>query len=375
VRAQASFRTGYRNDEALFPTWTSKIAFVALLVGLLVVPHVLAVKWLQGSVFALIAIIGALGLNLLTGMTGQVSLGHAFFFGLGCFTAAVLGGSGSVGLSTQKLVGYNLPWVVWLPAAGLVAGLAGLLVGPTAVRLKGLYLGIVTIGLVFLGGHIFDNATKLTGGTNGRDIPQISFFGHSARKTVQFAGIHFNKDVQWFYFCAIWVVLGGLYLKNLARTRTGRAFFAVRDRDIAASVMGVDVTRYKLTAFVISSVYAGVAGALYGAYIGRVVGSETFSLLFSIQFVAIIIIGGVGTVMGSVLGAAAVTLLPTVIDQFKGVFPFVSEKAGEGLIGRNQFTAILYGLVLIAFLVFEPYGLAGLWLRVKAYFKTWPFKY
>ena len=344
--------------------------------GFLVFPMVASNAWLTSSVFLLIYIIGALGLNILTGMTGQISLGHAFFFGVGAFTAAVLGSpKESILGSFTDTIGLDLPWVIWLPAAGLVAGLCGLAIAPTAARLRGLTLGIVTIGLTAIGVYLFQNLPRLTGGPNGRAIPDISLFGHELAKPIILLGQLIGREGQWFYFCAVWVVLAVLFTRNLVNSRAGRAFLAVRERDVAAGMLGINVVRYKISAFVISGVFAGIAGALFAGFLGLVAGATQFNLAFSVQFIIMIIIGGEASVLGSILGAAAVTLLPTFMQQSLGLFPFLAELPGApGIMTGAQFSTLVYGLLLMMFVMFKPAGLVSYWEDAKHFFATWPLK-
>jgi len=344
------------------------------LVVCVAVPLVLSGRWLSAAAVALVLAVGAVGLNFLTGITGQLSLGHAALLGVGAFTAAVLGGTTSTGLSTERLVGHELPVFVWLPAAGVAAGIAGLVVAPAAARLRGLSLGIVTVGLVFLGGHVFATATSLTGGANGRSIPELTVGGHGLRDPLTVAGVELDRDAQWFYVAAAVLALAVVFVRNVERSRFGRACTAVRDRDTAAQVLGVDVNRVKLGAFALSSVYAGICGALYASYLGRVVGATQFDLLFSIQLVVMVIVGGLGSTGGAVCGALFVTFLPVVTTELRGVFPFLSDTGSGGLVTGDHFAVLLYGAALVAVLAIEPRGLAGLWDRTRAALRTWPLR-
>lgn len=350
---------------------TIPMRFVAV-AGFLAVPLLLSGRWLSAAVLGLILALGAVGLNYLTGITGQLSLGHAALVGVGAFTAAVLGGSTSIGLSTERLAGFELPVAIWLPASGFTAALAGLLVAPAAARLRGLSLGIVTVGLVFLGGHVFATATSLTGGANGRSVPELTIVGHGLRNTITVGGLDLERDAQWFYVAAFVLAVGVAFVRNVERSRFGRACTAVRDRDMAALVLGVDVTRVKFGAFVLSSVYAGICGALFASYLGRVVGATQFDLLFSIQLVVMIIVGGLGSTGGAVCGAMFVALLPVAITELRSLFPFLSDTGSGGLIAGDEFAVILYGIALITVLVLEPRGLAGLWTRSRAALRAWP---
>jgi branched-chain amino acid transport system permease protein len=330
---------------------TTTVAIGLLAVLACVAPFVLDAFWLSTAVFILIAAIGALGLNVLTGYTGQVSLGHAFFLGIGAYTAAFLGDHG-------------VNAAIWIPAAGVVAGLVGLLVGPTALRLRGLYLAIVTIGLVFIGTHLFVNIPSISGGPAGRAIPQPEWgpadFGGNG---LTVAGITFDRNGLYYYLSLLLLALAMLFVHNLMRSRTGRAMQAVRDREVAAALMGIDLARAKLAAFVVSSFLAGICGALYGAFLFHVDPSQ-WGLLLSIQFVAIIIVGGIGTVWGALLGSVFISGLPAILDHFSDSIPLLQHSAGENGLAVGDATNLAYGLLIVLFLVLEPRGLIGLVARI-----------
>ncbi len=234
--------------------------------------------------------IGALGLNIVTGLAGQVSLGHAFFLGVGAYTAAAISGD-----PEGRTIGFGITNIlVWLPAAGLAAALAGVLVAPLATRLRGLYLAIVTLGLVFIGEHIFGEWSDLTGGSGvGREgaLPELFGYDFATDSAV------FTSDQNFYLLMLVLLLVFALGARNLARSRTGRAFAAVRDRDMAAEMMAINLPRTKTLAFGISSFYAGCSGALIYSVIGFFE-PTSFSLLLSVQFIAMVLIGGAGTVSG-----------------------------------------------------------------------------
>jgi len=328
-------------------------------------PMALADDWLQLLATALVMAIGAIGLNLVTGYAGQVSLGHAFFVGVGAYTAAVV--SGDPAGPVYGLGITSLP--VWLIAAGLVAAAAGAILAPLATRLRGLYLAIVTLGLVFIGEHFFKEWGSLTGGLNvGRDAPVPNVLGHDF--TIMGA---YTEEQKLYWLSLAMLVLFAVAARNLVRSRIGRAFAAVRDRDVAAGVMGVNLNRYKLLAFTISSFYAGACGGLLYLGPGRFA-PEQFNLLLSVQFIAIVLIGGVATISGSIMGAVLITLLPRLIQESRSVFTFLSTDPNQH---PNVFEINigLYGLLIIAFLLFEPRGLFGIWHRIRIYWKSFPFSY
>lgn len=319
--------------------------------------------WLSVLNYAGIAAIGAIGLNLLTGYTGQVSLGHAFFIGAGAYVAASLGDD------------LDLPLAVWLPAAALLGAAVGAAIGPFALRLRGQYLAIVTLGLVFLGEHLFRNVEQVTGGNSGTSVSASVAVGPVDFARIELLGSTYSVNQG--YFWLIWALVGlvALLAKNVVRTRPGRAMQAIRDRDVAAEVVGVPLGRYKVGAFAISSALGAMAGALYGSF-QQFVSPDEWSLFLSIQYIAIIIVGGVGTIFGAVIGAIFLGGLPALIEQYSASIPGVATSAtDDGFISVFSLNQAIFGLLIVLFLMFEPRGLASIWLRVKAYFKAWPFSY
>jgi branched-chain amino acid transport system permease protein len=359
TRRGTDINTDYKRQLRLAPSLAKKAFAVALLLLFLLAPLQLRDFPLSVLNLAGVFVIGAIGLNLLTGFTGQVSLGHAFFMAIGAYTWAHFGGE------------QDWPLWAWLLLAAVIGGLVGALIGPFALRLRGNYLAIVSLGLVFLGLHIWKNWKSVTGGGIGFsgekrgaylgpiDFENLSLFGQ-------------DYSIYQSFFWLIWFVVGvGLVVaKNIVRSRPGRAMQAVRDRDVAAAVIGVNLARYKIAAFAISSAYAAVAGALYGSYYNYV-NPDHWNLLLSIQFIAVIIVGGVGTIFGAVLGGVFIGSLPSIISANSDKLGFI-ERVG---ISVPELNAILFGLVIVVFLVLEPHGLAGIWFRIRAYFKTWPFSY
>jgi branched-chain amino acid transport system permease protein len=358
--------TSYRQDMALLNTRPKRVWTGVVLVVALAAPLALTDDTLLLLATACAASIGAIGLNIVTGYAGQVSLGHAFFLGIGAYTAAAISGD-----PEGRTIGYGITFLpLWLLAAGLVAAGVGLLVAPLAVRLRGLYLAIVTLGLVFLGEHIFKEWDDLTGGPGvGRAAAVPELFG------IQFAvdGEVFTKAQKMFWLMLGLLVLFALVARNIARSDIGRAFAAVRDRDVAASVIGVSLVRSKLLAFAVSSFYAGCAGALVYTVIGFF-DPGSFNLLLSVQYIAMVLIGGVATISGSIMGAFFITLLPRVTRELPDFLPFVSASATDTP-NVFQVESILYGLLLVGFLLLEPRGLFGIWIRVRNYWKAWPFSY
>lgn len=338
--------TRYERDAAIFRNNTQRFWIIAGVVFAVLLPFYLDTlsdgrSWLILFATAFVASIGAIGLNLVTGYAGQVSLGHAFFLGVGAYAGAALSNPQKVDAEgVVTLIGFNLDMLIWLPAAGLIAAAAGVLVAPVALRLRGLYLALVTLGLVFLGEHIFRNWRELTGGIGvGREPARLELLGYRFDLDSTVLGISLNREQQIYFFMLVVMIIMAVLAKNLVRSRVGRAFSAVRDRDIAAEVMGVDLTRYKVLAFAVSSFYAGVAGALLFSITGFVE-PTSFSLLLSIAYIAMVVIGGAASIAGSIMGAFFITLLPKlidltrlseVIDTLIGWIPFVAGGADPAL--------------------------------------------
>ena len=405
MRLRPGLVADYRSDVAIFRSNVQRFWFAVLMVAVVVlglggtlplipglVDFSLSGDLLLIAVSAAFASIGAIGLNIVTGFAGQVSLGHAFFLGVGAFTGAVLGGTEVtrqvVDLSTGQfvertlVVGYRLDLIIWLPAAGLAAALMGLIVAPVAFRLRGLYLAFVTLGLVFIGDHLFREASILTGGVGvGRPTGVPSLLGFRFDQDGDVFGVFLQKEQKLFFLGVALLVVLGFVARNLARSRVGRALAAIRDRDIAAEMMGIPLARYKMIAFVVSSFYAGVAGALLYSAIGHLE-PGTFNLLLSIEFIAMVLIGGVSTVSGSIMGAVFITFLPKMVKWLAGislfgfdVFGFISDSPSGGFVNLPQMELLLFGGLIVLFLILEPLGLYGIWIRIRNYFKAWPFSY
>ena len=413
MRGRPLLHTSYGADQSLMPTATKKTALGIFLALVALAPFAHSVPlypdflgdndWMKLLSHVAIFGIGALGINLLTGVAGQVSLGHAFFMGLGAYVAAVFGGT------PGDLWGLGLPMWIWLPMAGIVPALIGLLVGPAAVRVRGLYLAFATLALVFIGEWVWRNLTFISGGSfSGRSFPDFQWrWWKEEEPLVDFTadavwlGFEISEEAKVYLMLVAFLLLATLLAKNLQRTRTGRAFQAIRDRDIAAEVMGVNEFRYKLMAFGISSGFAGVAGALFALFVGRQI-PETWDLFLSVEFLAIILIGGAGTVSGTLMGSAFVVLLPRLVQDSTEALKRLIE-TGDGTLAAIadvvvavsaddsgivhtlpgvgpglsvfQLNQVLFGLLIILFMIFEPLGLYGIWVRIRNYWKAWPFTY
>ncbi|MGH3516770.1 MAG: branched-chain amino acid ABC transporter permease [Haloechinothrix sp.] len=366
VRGRPELYTSYAQNLRMLNTSPKRRAVLAIVLVAFAFPFVFDDQTLSLLGVGLAASIGAIGLNLVTGYAGQVSLGHAFFLAIGAYTAAALSGD-----PDGREIGFGVTnIVVWLLAAGLVAAFFGVLVAPLATRLRGLYLAIVTLGLVFLGEHIFKEWQALTGGPGvGRAAPVPDLFGNRLNER----GDIFTAEQKLYLLMLVLLIIFAVLARNLVRSKVGRAFAAVRDRDIAASVIGVSLTKYKVIAFAVSSFYAGCAGALLYTITGFIEPSS-FNLLLSVQYIAMVLIGGVATISGSIMGAMFITLLPALTRQLPNVAPFIS---GDATAQFNvfQLETVLYGLLIIGFLLFEPRGLYGIWIRIRNYWKAWPFSY
>lgn len=341
----ATAKESYRMDEALFDSGTQRVWVGLLALALIVFPFTANDYWLYLACLVAINIASATGLNILTGYTGLVSLGQAAFMGLGAYTVAVM---------EQH---FGTPFLLNLVLAGVVAMLGGVIVGIPSLRVKGLYLAIVTIAASFLAHFLFVNS-GFTGGTGGMTVPPATVLGMSLDTSFR---------IYWMIVpITILMVLGAA---NLFRTRIGRAFIAIRDRDISAEVLGIHLLRYKLLSFGLSSFYAGVAGGMW-AYFFRVVTPESFPLILSIFFLAAIIVGGMGTILGGILGAVFMTMVPEVLRLLVGALPI----AGDTLQYVAPVRTIVFGLLIVGFLIFEPNGLAEVWRRIRRFFHLWPFR-
>ncbi|HMN65511.1 MAG: branched-chain amino acid ABC transporter permease [Burkholderiaceae bacterium] len=339
-------RQSYAADEALFDSRV-QWAWLALLgLALVAFPFVANDYWLYLACLVAINVASATGLNILTGYTGLVSLGQAAFMGLGAYTVAVL----EIRAGTPALLN--------IAAGGFVAMAGGVVVGIPSLRVKGLYLAIATIAASFITHFLFANWASVTGGTAGLSVPPARVFG-----------IALDTSLRTYWLIVPITVLMIVAAANLFRTRIGRAFIAIRDRDISAEVLGIPLLRYKLLSFGLSSFYAGVAGGLW-AYFFRVVTPESFPLIMSIFFLAAIIVGGMGTILGAILGAVFMTMVPELLKLIVGWLPL----GGNAALVLSPVRTIVFGALIVGFLVFEPHGLAEIWRRVRRFFHLYPFR-
>lgn len=332
-------------------------AWAAATAVLLAMPFYLDRFWLQAGLFAMAAAIGAIGINLLTGATGQLSMGHAFFLAIGAYGYCVLAGDGGDGLT-----GLGLPtWLAATLAVGL-AGLAGGLFSPIAGRLRGAYLGIATLALIFIGQHVLFNAHDLTGGSNGRDVPPLHLFGLTFDESeAVVAVVPFGAAEKLWYAGLVLLLACGLFARGVLRGRPGRAMNAIRDHRVAAGVIGVPVARYRAGVFVLSSMYAGLAGVLLALVFQRTV-PDYFGMTLSLEYLAMIVIGGLGSVSGAVAGAALVSLLPQLLTRYSDALPLVSAP-GSGGVSPGEASRYLYGAAVVAVVLFLPGGLVRITAR------------
>ncbi|MGH3814595.1 MAG: branched-chain amino acid ABC transporter permease [Pseudonocardiaceae bacterium] len=351
MAATGVYHTSYASELRLRHTRAEHARLILMLAALLALPFVLDNYWLGIANTIGIAVVGAVGLNILVGFTGQISLGQGGFLAVGAFTSAILAGR----------AGFPVPLSI-LCAVGVTAAV-GAFFGLPALRLKGLYLAIATLASQEIIMFVVRRWGWLTGGQGFLDVERLTIFGwRLPRQSFEFS---------WYWIIVVIAVLAVLSARNLFRTALGRSFMAVRDQDIAASAIGVDLTRTKLVAFAVSSGYVGLAGALTAHYTETVTW-ERFTLDVSIQFLAMIIVGGLGSIAGSVYGAAFIMLLPPLLaelaDALRGVAPLFAAQLPAVQAGT-------FGLVIVLFLLFEPRGLNRIWQRARDYFRFWPFRY
>ena len=287
--------TSYKTETSIFPTPFQKFWFALLVVFSFAIPFILSNYWILLITTSLLIAIASWGLNIVSGYAGQVNLGHGVFVGIGTYVSSVLGG-----VATTSVIGYELDMVIWLPLSGLAATLIGIILSPVSARLKGLNLGLVTLALVFIGSHFFSNLKFITGGAGlGRKAAKLTFLGVDLESGLTFGNLIIEKNDVIYFFSLVLCIVLGIGVKNISRSKIGRAFSAIRDRDIAAEALGLNLFKYKMYAVGSSSFYGGIAGSLLFTLSGGVE-PGSFNLLYSITFVAIVIIGGVGTVLSHI---------------------------------------------------------------------------
>jgi branched-chain amino acid transport system permease protein len=335
------FKTDYGQDIALARHGGHRFWYSLLVVLLVLSPWLFDEYWLAQLTQVLIYSVVGLGLMLLAGYTGLFSLGHAAFLGVGAYAQAVMTSAG-------------VPFPLALVGAGAIAAAVGVVVGLPALRVKGIYLGIATLAFGFIVEEVFARWDSLTGGNAGMHVKAPALFGWTLETATEL-----------YFLCLAVAVLATLAVLNLLRSPTGRAFVAIRDSEISAQSMGISLARYKTMSFAISAALAGVGGALY-AHMIKFLSPEQFNIVQSIDLLLMVVIGGLGSVHGAFLGAIFLITMPQLISQFKDMLPaFIGQAPG--------LKAVVYGLVLIAFVLFEPMGLYGRWLKIRTWFSVFPF--
>ncbi|MDY7035127.1 MAG: branched-chain amino acid ABC transporter permease [Thermodesulfobacteriota bacterium] len=341
------YKVSYRDDIKIFQTVFIKSWMVTLLILLCVLPFFFDIYFLHLAVLAGISIIGAHGINLTTGYCGQISIGHAGFVAIGAYSSALL---------CEKT---GVPFLVAMPIAGLFASMGGLLVGVPSLRLRGLYIAVTTFAFGFIVEHFIVHLADLTGGAIGMDV-----------SSARIGSLEIDNEHRFYFLVLSLVILSTIYAKNITRSRIGRAFIAIRDKDIAARLLGVELTRYKLMAFALGAFYGGIAGSLYAHYIGFI-GPEHFTLMLSIEYLVIIIMGGMGSIPGPIFGVMFLVVLNEFVRICAG-FIQAQYHLSNTIFGDIRIG--VYALVIIFFLIYEADGVYGRWVTVKKYFLNWPFK-
>lgn len=342
------FHTRYNTDERIFETLFVRICLAVFISILLIFPILANNYFIYVSNMIFIFIVGAIGLNILVGFTGQISIGHAAFVAVGAYTSGILASKAGV------------PFWLALPLSGVSAAIIGMFFGIPSLRVKGLYLAIATLAAQFIIEYAIVNWEGLTNGITGIFIPYPELFGFV-----------FDSDLKFYYLLLLFAALAVITGRNLFRTKIGRAFIAIRDRDIAAELIGINVFKYKLLTFAISSFFAGIAGSLWGYYT-NVITPEHFTIVLSIDYLAMIIVGGLGSIIGTIFGVVFIIILPEILTTLSITF---KDSLGDISSSLSAYKGLLFGVTIILFLIFEPDGLAERWRKIRAYWKLWPFSY
>lgn len=352
MRPCGDFRTSYKQDNTIFETKTIRWVTIFTIIALCFAPLLVDAYYITLLIQISYLGIAALGLNILVGYTGQISLGHGAFFGFGAFASAWLNTS------------FHIPVFLCIPLAGFLTMGVGMMFGAPAARIKGLYLAIATLASQFIIEDFFARAEWFSGGSAGSMAEPISLFGFA-----------FDTDESFYYVALFALVFMFIWGCNLMRSRDGRAFVAVRDHYLSAEIMGVKLNKYRLLSFGVSSFYAGIGGALYAHYLGYV-SAEGFTIMMSIQFLAMIIIGGLGSIKGTLMGVIFMVFLPEVLESGVGLMKMTDWGNIPMVVdGLAYIKEMAIGLVIIGFLIFEPEGLAHRWTQIKNYWKFYPFAY
>lgn len=342
------YNINYEQDMAIIRTRLQWIIVVAALILSFCLPLFTGTYMLTIVITTMAMIIATLGIMILTGYCGQLSSGHAAFVAIGAYTSALL---------TSHSI---LPFWISVPVAGLLAGVIGLIVGITSIRLKGFYLIISTLAAHYVIMYIISHWTSVTGGSFGTSAP-----------APELLGISFNSPESYYYIALVALLIATYVAKNIARSNVGRAFIAIRDNDLAAKVMGINVSAYKLLAFFIGCTFAGVGGAI-AAHARGVVTPESYTLVESFWYLGYIIIGGLGTITGAFFGVIFIAILNNGLSAFLAALSSFYTGAASLL---GPLMLVIFGLAIILFLIFEPRGLAHRWEIFKAWYRLWPFSH
>lgn len=346
-----NFREGYERELTIYETDFGRTAvFLGLIILFTLVPLITGPYMLYVVNIIGISAIAAIGLNILVGFTGQISLGHGAFMGVGAYAGAIMATS------------LHLPFWIAVPGAGLMTAMVGMVFGIPSVRLKGLYLTIATLAGQFIIEYVLVHWESLTRGTMGIVLPPATIFGFAL-----------EGDRVFFYIIFISLIFMTYIAVNIMRTRYGRAFIAIRDNDRAAEGMGIPIFRYKLLAFGVSSFYAGFAGAIWAYYMISI-STEPFNLGLSVEYLAMVIIGGMGSIAGSIFGATFITLLNEILRWLTDILMNTGIVQGIEL-NVAPLRELVFGAAIVLFILFEPRGLAEVWRIVRSSFRLWPFSY
>jgi len=343
----------YYEDVQFFTSGVITFWLSVLIIGLAIFPFVAKNYYVYVANYMAINVIVVIGLNLLVGYTGQISMGHAGFFAIGAYA--------TVALMTHA----HFPFLLALPVAGLIAAIFGFLLGLPALRLEGPYLAIATLGFGITITQIIGKI-KFLGERQGLHAPELTI-----------GPWHLTTDKDLYFLLIPITVLLAVLARNIVRTKVGRAFIAIRDADIAAETMGVNLTLYKTLAFALSAFYAGVGGGLY-AFVLRFIEPELFSLFMSVMFLTMAVVGGLGSMMGPVAGACLLGFLDLQLRNILEI-PYIGQwikalsESWFTMTGVSNIQMIVFGSILIAIMLFEPLGIYGIWIRTKKYWKMWPY--
>ncbi|WP_270725007.1 branched-chain amino acid ABC transporter permease [Shimia sp. Alg240-R146] len=338
------FKTSYEHDIRLFPDWWSFFVYAILIAIAVVLPWLIDDFFIGEVTNVLIWAIAGLGLMMLTGQTGQASLGHAAFLALGCYSCIIFMEQG-------------LPFLIAFPAAGVLTGVIGTIIAIPAIRLHGIYLAIATMAISILADDIIVLMEPITNGVSGKFAPVINIFGIEIERWT-------TPDRFYWLVLAVTIICTLIY-RNILRSPLGRAFAAVRDSEVSATAMGIHISRTKAIAFGFSCAITGLAGALMGFYAGAF-NNETFSIVISITLLMMIVIGGLGSIHGAFFGAVVVAFLP----QFLSI---AKETVIGGGVAIPGLETGVFGMILILFILFEPMGIYGRWMKIRIWFELFPF--